>query len=194
MKRFTWTYSLVVGLVIAVGTAIPVSCATGPDLSDDPTVVTALMDEASAATAYLQAEVTRLKSKALIEPLTPDEAAELARAEALIGLVKKNLDDMNARAAAAGRSPDAGDVVTGLTPLLPPPFNIPAGIIAGALSEWWRGRKKRVSFNRLVGAIDTVKGENPEFAEALDGAGTKLRAAMGPAASELVNRVRNTAP
>ena len=104
--------------------------------------------------------------------------------------MQRLLDQSRAAADAAGRQPDAGDMAKGLTSLLPPPFNIPAGILVGGVAEWVRGRKKRTSFNRLVNAIDSVKAKNGHFAEAMNEAGPSLRAEMGTMTKGMVDNAR----
>ena len=68
-----------------------------------------------------------------------------------------------------------------------------ASVLLGAGSEWWRGRKKRKSFDTLrglVNAFNRVKAEDVEFANALDKAGPALRAEMGTPVRNAVGWVR----
>jgi len=165
-------------------------CETVP--ADDPTVVQSAVTEAAVLVDNMQQEIGGLKAKAASgQTLTPDEAAMLARSEAEIAKLAKALAEMQAKADTAGRPVDAGDVAVGLTPLLGP-VGIPVSIAITALSQWWRTRKKRRSFEVLVGAIDSVKKKNAKFAEALDLAGPELHAELGPDARAVIDKMRAT--
>ncbi len=185
---------LVTSAVVGIGfgtTMWVTSCATEPHITDSPTLVQAGFMEAEVLISNAKTEILMLKAKAATGvPLTPDEAATLARTEAWINSTSKLLQDAQARAAAAGRAPDAGDLITGLAPLLGP-VGIPLSIVAGAASEWWRTRKKRTSFDALVGAIDKVKNNNPLFAEQMDKVGPELRNEMGTTAKSMIDKMRH---
>ncbi len=199
MKRLTSYFdwlplTVAIITITTILTALP-SCETGPHISDDPTIVQAGFTEAETLINNAKQEIALLRAKeASGQPLSPDEAATLARTDAWVNSIGFLLEDAKARAAAAGRAPDAGDVVTGLAPLLPPPFNIIGGVVGGAISESWRTRKKRKSFDRLVGAMNAVKKRNAAFADALNQAGPELRSEMGESAKEEIDKLRGATP
>jgi hypothetical protein len=179
--------------IITITTALTVmpGCPTTPHITDNPGVVQAGFTEAETLINNAKQEIALLDAKqASGQPLSPDEAATLARTKAWINSTAVLLANAQAGAAAANRVPDAGDVITGLTPLLPPPFNIIGGIVGGAISESWRTRKKRKSFDALVGAMNTVKKKNTGFADALDAAGPELRSEMGTSAKTEIDKMR----
>ena len=164
------------------------SCATMSQVS--PTVISATYDEAAALVDAAKQEIARLEAKT---DLTPDEAGQLAKSKAWVANIETLIADIRSNADAQGREPDVGDVITGLTPLLGP-WGIPASIIVGAGAEWWRGRKKRKSFDTLrglVNAFNRVKAKDGEFANALDKAGPALRAEMGTTVRNDVDVIRN---
>ena len=187
-----WT-PWVVGLfmVILIGVTVP-SCETGQKgPADNPTVVADVYAETEAMIASMQHEVAIMEAKAVNTPLSPDEAASLARSKAQLAGMQRLLDQSRVDADAAGRQPDMGDVAKGLTSYLPAPISIPAGIIIGGISEWYRTRKKRVSFSRLVNALDTVKGQDAEFAAAMNKAGSQIKAELGTTARGVVAKMRS---
>lgn len=182
-----WPVALVVVVVAAIGIS---SCSPQPHPTDSPTVVQAGFMEADALITNAQTEIAMLEAKATTGiPLTPDEAATLARMKAWVNKTSLLLQDAQARAAAAGRPPDTGDLITGLAPLLGP-VGIPLSIVSGALAEWWRTRKKRTSFDALVGAIDKVKKTNTKLADAFEEAGPALKLEMGTSAAGVVRKLR----
>lgn len=173
-------------LAVFFVTAAPM-CSTMP--ADDPGIVQTLVTEGNILLSESQAEVARLRAKEAAGDLTPEEAGALATAEARINDLSTSLAEMQARADAAGRPVDAGDVVTGLAPLLGP-VGIPLSIVTTAVAQWWRTRKKRESFTRLVGAIDKVKASNPALATAFGQAGPQINAEMGPTAVAVIKKIR----
>lgn len=205
MKRITSYFDwlpLAAGIIAltTVLTALPSCESTGPHVTDDPTIVQAAFSETVNLVneAKKQAILLRAKRDQSIvgagPPLSPDEAASLARIETQINELSNLLMTASAAAAAANRPVDGGDIVTGLVPLLPPPFNIIGGILGGALTEAWRTRKKRKSFDRLVGAINSIKKKNAKFADAMNEAGPELRAEMGTEAKAEVDKLRGAVP
>ena len=162
------------------------SCATMEQVP--PTLVSATYSEADALIAGAQQEIARLEAKT---DLTPSEVGQLAKAKAWVANIETLI--AKSRAGAEGRELDAGDVVTAAAPFLGP-YGIPIGVAAGAISAWWRGRKKRKSFDTLrglIGAMNRVKSKDGEFAVALNKAGPALRAEMGTAVRNDVDAIRN---
>lgn len=168
------------------------SCTIEPHVTDDPTVVQAGFQEADNLITNAQIEIARLEAKAATTgtPLSPDEAATLARTKAWVNKTAVLLQDAEARAAAAGRAPDTGDLVTGVFSAIGGPIGIFGGLISGAVAESIRTRKKRKSFEALVGALDAVKKKNPLFAEQLDAVGPELRNEMGTTAKTTIDKMR----
>ncbi len=162
-------------------------CETMP--ADDPGTVQSVMTEANVLVGEAQAEVSRLRAVEAAGDLTPAEAGKLAEAEANLNDLATSLAAMQARADSAGRPVDAGDVVGGLAPLLGP-VGIPISIVTTAFAQWWRTRKKRESFTRLVTAIDKVKASNPALASAFGQAGPQINAEMGPTAVAVIKKIR----
>jgi hypothetical protein len=170
------------------------SCVTEPHMADDPTVVEAGFQEADTLITNAQIEIARLEARdATGIPLTPDEAATLARTKAWVNKTAVLLQDAQARAAAAGRAPDTGDLVTGAFNAIGGPIGIFGGLISGAVAESVRTRKKRKSFEALVGALDAVKKKNPLFAEQLNNVGPELRNEMGTTAKGVIDKMRSSA-
>ena len=162
------------------------SCATMKQVP--PTMVSATYTEADALIAGAQQEIARLEAKA---DLTPNEVGQLAKAKAWVANIEARI--VEGRAGAEGRELDAGDVITAAAPFLGP-YGIPIGVAAGAISAWWRGRKKRKSYDTLTGMIrayNRVKAKDGEFATALDKAGPALRAEMGTMVRNEVDVIRN---
>jgi hypothetical protein len=85
---------------------------------------------------------------------------------------------------------DVGGAVTGGAMLLPFPWNIIGAVGAGGIVEWWRNRKTRTSFQRLVEGINRVKDKDDQLANAFDANSEALRTAMGDKAAREVDRVR----
>jgi len=186
------TLWIVATVVVIVTSATIPSCYTGQaGPADDPTVVADVYSETESMIRSMQQEVILMEQKAITSPLSPSEAAELARSKARLAGMQRLLDQSKTDAAAADRQPDAGDVVKGFTSLLPPPFNIPTGIVVGGVAEWIRTRKKRTSFNRLVSALDKVKANNTDFAGALNRVGPALRLELGTDARNVIAKMRN---
>jgi len=182
----------IVSVIFAVITTIPFACETGPKGPyDDPTIVASVYMETDAMIMSMQHEVAMMEAKAVNSPLSPDEAAALARSKAQLAGMQRLLDRSRSDAAAAGRQPDMGDVAKGLTSYLPAPISIPLGIVVGGISEWYRSRKKRVSFGRLVNALDTVKSKDPAFARAMDAAGPAIKSELGSSARAVVDKMRS---
>ena len=164
------------------------SCATMSQVS--PTVISATYDEASALVDAAKQEIARLEAKI---DLTPDEAGQLAKSKAWVANIETLIADIRSNADAQGREPDVGDVITAAAPFFGP-YGMFASVLLGAGSEWWRGRKKRKSFDTLrglVNAFNRVKAKNSEFADALNKAGPELRAAMGTTVRNDVDVIRN---
>lgn len=177
----------IIAILAAYSILFAHSCATMDQVA--PTVIEATYDEAGALITAANQEIARLEAKT---DLTPDEAGLLAKNKAWVANIESLVAQSRAGADAAGRPVDVGDVITGLTPFLGP-YGIPLSIAVGAASEWWRGRKKRKSFDTLrglIGAINEVKKNDGEFATALDNAGGALRAEMGSAVRDEVDTVR----
>ena len=178
--------------LVYVSVSVIPACETDHP-SYNPTVVSSVYAEADVAVQKAQEQVAMLEAKQAVGALTTEESKALLDSSETLNKISTLMQDAKDRAAAGGRTaPDGGDLVQSLTPLLPAPIGIPLGIAVGAISEWARGRKKRVSFDRLVAAIDAVKEDDPVFAGALNVAGPSLRAEMGTATKELVNKTRKT--
>ena len=169
--------------------AVP-SCATMSQVS--PTAISATYDEAAALVDAAKQEIARLEAKI---DLTPDEAGQLAKSKAWVANIETLIADIRSNADAQGREPDVGDVITDAAPFFGP-YGMFASVLLGAGSEWWRGRKKRKSFDTLrglVNAFNRVKAKDGEFANALDKAGPALRAEMGTTVRNDVDVIRNGA-
>ncbi len=180
------------GIVLGVVLAFMPSCETGQQgPADNPGIVLDVYTETEVMIQSLQREIVLMEIKAQSTPLSPNEAASLARSKAQLAGFDRLLKRARADADAAGRAPDMGDVAKGLTSYLPAPVGIPLGLIIGGVSEFWRTRKKRQSFNRLVNALDTVKGKSPEFAKAMDAAGPAIKVELGTSARAVVDKMRS---
>ena len=181
-------------LTVTALTMMPgVQCETTPGgPADDPTVTAAVYSETEAFIQSLLQQVARLEAKEVSgQRLSADEAATLARSKTRIMEFQSLLSQAQAAAAADNRQPDLGGPGTLATSLLPPPFNILGGLAAGGLAEFWRGRKKRVSFGRLVNALDTAKAKIPSFSEAMDAAGPTIKTELGTTARTMVDKMRD---
>ena len=181
--------------VIMIGFSLTMwvsSCTTEPHITDSPTLVQAGFMEAETLINNAKTEIMMLRAKASTGvPLTPDEAATLARTEAWINSTSNLLQDAQARAAAAGRALDAGDLVQGGFSAIGGPIGIIGGLISGAMAETWRTRKKRTSFDALVKAIDSVKKKNAKLADAMNEAGPEIRNELGTTARGVVDAMRS---
>ncbi len=186
-RNYIWqwaaTLMLCFGLWVGIGTLLNMpGCETG-QTQEELNVAQATYDEALLlinAAADEAAELTKKEDK------TPEEEAALAKANATIATLRKALE--KAVDADGNVTPASG--LTALTTFIPPPWNVPSGILVGMVGTWMKGRKSRKSFKALVGAINTVKQQVPGFASAIDGAGPRLKEAMGPKASAVVDVAR----
>lgn len=157
----------------------------GPD--GQPTTEQNVVTEANALIESWREKIASLEANQDIRPLTPTEAGSLAKLKAQLAGVESYMK----MATTPEGGIDAGAAVTGGAMLLPPPWNIPIAVLGGGIVEWFRSRKKRKSFDNLVGAINKAKAREPELATALDAAGPVLRASMGEYTAREVDRVRS---
>lgn len=154
----------------------------GPD--GQPTTEQDVVAEGNALMTSWKSQIAALEARPTLSPVDQGNLAklkaQLANAEADMSL-----------ATTPGGGIDAGAAATSIGMLLPPPWNIPVAVLGGGVVEWFRSRKKRKSFERLVDAINKAKKKTPAFATAIDTVGPDLRLSMGETAAAEVDRVRN---
>ena len=181
-KILDWlgTVCLVVALFLGVNATLSVSgCETGGDSG----VAQAAYDEAVMLVDASAATALELRA---MPDRTPEQEAMLAKAEATIMLLQEKL-------AAALDAEGNLDEVKGLqiiTDFIPPPYNVQASLLIGTFGAWLKGRKTRVTFKKLVNAINIVKKDDPVLASALASNKTALATAMGPKATAVLTAAR----
>jgi hypothetical protein len=153
----------------------------GPD--GQPTTEQAVLLEANALMSSWKQQIAALEAK---PDLSPKEQGQLAEYKGYVATGERLMAEVTTPEGTV----DVGKAVSAGTMFLPPPWNIPATVLAGGVIEWLRGRKKRKSFQKLVEAINATKSKNESFAVALDTVGPDLRSAMGETAAAEVDRVR----
>lgn len=173
------TTFLVLAIFFAGNAVLSVSgCET-----TDSTVTQAAYDEAVLLVDASAAEAARLRAK---PNKTPEEEAALTKAEATITMLQEKL-------AAAVDAQGNVDPVAGiriLTDFIPPPYNVPAALLAGTIATWLKGRKTRTTFQALVGALNKVKADDSALARVLAENKNALNAAMGPKATAVLRKAR----
>jgi hypothetical protein len=161
------------------------------DSEGQPTTEANVIEEGQ---ALLQSYKTQIAMMESWPELSPKEQGKLAEMKGYVAEVEHFSE---ALVTPEGEL-DVPAAVTGGAMLLPFPWNLVVGVGGGAFAEWWRGRKKRQSFVKLVEAINRIKAKDTtdgkNFAEALDKVGPELRMEMGETAMRTVDKVRNGKP
>lgn len=173
--------SLQVLVLLAAVHVTVVGCQSLPS----PEVQQAVYEEAVSLVQAMEAQVQTLEAK---PNRTPQEAAQLAQARAVLDQVK---DAMAGMADEEGQF-QADSALMTMTQFIPPPWNVPVSLLVGGVGMWFKDRKNRNSFKSLVDAINKAKAANSGFAEALTAVGPQLKSEMGPTASAVVDKVRKT--
>lgn len=166
-----------------MGTLHLSGCELFQDTEATTAVLQATHDEAMLLIDAAAKEATRLEKK---ENKTLEEVAALATAKATITTLRAALE----KAVDAEGNVTSASGLTALTTFIPPPWNVPTGIVVGMFGTWMKGRKGRQAFKALVGAINNVKREQPSFASSLDAVGDRLKDHMGVKNTAVVDRAR----
>jgi hypothetical protein len=132
-----------------------------------------------------QNQVTELEKET---DLTPEEAGQLAETKALLAEV----DRLRQQMVTDDGQIDEQGVLSAITTMIPPPYNIPVAIFGGGILEFFRSRKSRTSFKKLVEAMNKLKARNTVFKAELHGAKDELHADMGPTATATVKKLVDT--
>jgi len=177
----------------------------------------AAVGDAGDAITELQTTIATLQARLDSEPDGSDLSKQLAsyladaqvaleRAKGLRGTVGEQLAELESRLETIDDTTDAanvhigvgGEVVSSVSPFLPPPWNvIGLGVAAGlgGLADWRRRKFKRDAatasgdLSKLVFAINAAK-KSKAMSEALDSQSAVIRSAMGAETASRVDALR----
>lgn len=182
--------------LLVVCTAI-VTYGSLSSCSPDPTAVQAAFIESQELLDSLRTRANEVELTLLSEP---DEVRREEMSQALQKL-RDSIEEVQATRDTLAQSldetgeVDPGGLGTAIGTFLPPPWNVIASVLVGGVGVWWKGRKTRVAFKKLVEGINRAKATSPTFAAAIHSVGSTIRATLGasaPVVDETRRRVGET--
>lgn len=176
-------------VVSVIATAAITACQTGGIF--EPNATRAMLDESNSLIESMETKADEQEARIL----AMEEGAD--KTKNMIALVDSREEIANMRKLQAEFEKyvdeqgniDTGGALVAITNSLPPPWNVFAGIGVGGLLDWWRNRKTRTAFGKLVVAFNTAKLKHPEFASAMNVAGGTIRDGLGASAG-IINTMR----
>ena len=186
------TRSVHPALFVLVAVLAMASCeyGLGPEAQ---TTAQALLSESQVVIDSLGRQLAEARARLADVEMTDAERAEtdqvLAQLEAIRAQLQAAKDTAGGALDASGNVTPEGVAATA-APFLPPPWNVIMPALVGLGAGWWRERKTRSGFERLVKALNAAKDKHADFATAMNGASATIRERLGPVLADFIDTMR----
>jgi len=178
-------------IIVAVASVVMIGGCQALQEVLEPKATRSLLDESNALIISMETRANEqdMRIAAMEEGAakTTDMIA-LVDSRATIAEIKKVQDELEKYVDEQGNI-DTGGLLTAITTAIPPPYNVFFGIGIGGITDWWRNRKTRTAFGRLVNAYNTAKLKHPSLATAMTNAGQDIRSELGDSIG-IINKMR----